>query len=190
MAPKCITTRWTTCSFPMVPTRRWLYDSRGAISDGMTRPQLLKAREQSALSRLSNKTLLRSLVLTSVMTSGWLLRPSLALLGLITKSKSGFLNPDRNRILNLLFRWTIYNHFCAGTNSTEVLRTISETRHIGYQGVILNYSREIVLDHIQQEDHTGLTDYNQEHYEMVNEWKKGTLETLRMIGPGDILAVK
>lgn len=61
---------------------------------------------------------------------------------------------------------------------------------MGYHGIILTYSKEIVLDHIQQEDPAKTTDYNQEHYDVVNEWKKGTLETLRMIGPSDILAVK
>jgi hypothetical protein len=69
---------------------------------------------------------------------------------------------------------------------------VAEIKKIGYQGVILGYSREIVLDPHERlaHDGTGSATYSDKCYEMIEEWKKGTLETLRMVGPGDFLAVK
>lgn len=39
-------------------------------------------------------------------------------------------------------------------------------------------------------DETGEVAYSEKCYDTVEEWKKGTLETLRMVGAGDFLAVK
>lgn len=39
-------------------------------------------------------------------------------------------------------------------------------------------------------DGYGSKVYSYRCYELVEEWKKGTLETLRMVGAGDYLAVK
>jgi hypothetical protein len=107
-------------------------------------------------------------------------------------SKSAFLNPDRNPLLNRLVRWTLYNHFCPGTNRAEVVRTVNEIKKMGYQGVILGYSKEVVLDHSEttQQDIQTAKDYPPQYYEVIEEWKRGTLETLRMVGPGDFLALK
>lgn len=148
--------------------------------------------EVSSMSRLPTKLLLRSLVLTSLMSSKLFLKPALAILNIVTNSKSALLNPDRNPVLNKLLRWTVYDHFCAGTNREEVSKTVAEIKKIGYQGVILGYSREIVLDPNEKlaHDDAGSATYSDKCYEMIEEWKKGTLETLRMVGPGDFLAVK
>lgn len=148
--------------------------------------------EVSSMARLPTKLVLRSLVLTSLMSSKLFLKPSLAILNLVTNSKSAILNPDRNRILNKLLRWTVYNHFCAGTNRREVSKTVAEIKKIGYQGVILGYSKEIVVDPNEKlaRDESGSATYSYKCYEIVEEWKKGTLETLRMVGAGDYLAVK
>lgn len=144
------------------------------------------------MARLPTKFVLRSLVLTSLMSSNLFLKPALALLNVVTNSKSAILNPDRNRILNKILRWMVYDHFCAGTNREEVSKTVAAVKKIGYQGVILGYSREIVVDPNEQLTHdgSGVSAYSDKCYEMVEEWKDGTLETLRMVGPGDILAVK
>jgi proline dehydrogenase len=125
------------------------------------------------------------------MSRKWLLRPSLALIGLMSRSQAAILNPDRNPFLNKLMRWTLYNHFAAGTSREEVAKTSAEIKGMGC-GVILGYAKEVVL-----QDPTGAadkdksqTDYLACHYEAVEEWKQGTLKTLRMIGPGDFLYVK
>lgn len=163
-----------------------------------TAPARQKNADLAPLSRLPNKLLLRSLLLSSLMTSKIFLRPSLALLNALASSKSAFLNPDKNPLLNRLVRWTLYNHFCPGTNRAEVVRTVNEIKNMGYQGVILGYSKEVVLDHSESkpnkqgihETSSTAKDYPPQYYEVIEEWKRGTLETLRMIGPGDFLALK
>ncbi|KAJ5760311.1 Proline oxidase [Penicillium odoratum] len=145
-----------------------------------------------SMARLPTKLLLRSLVLTSLMTSKIFLKPALATLNVLSTSKSPLLNADRNPVLNKLLRWTVYNHFCAGTNHQEVSKTVAQIKGIGYQGVILGYSREVVLapsDRLAS-NHSGTPTYSDKSYETVEEWKSGTLETLRMVGSGDFLAVK
>ncbi|CAI7662380.1 unnamed protein product [Penicillium manginii] len=126
------------------------------------------------------------------MSSNLFLKPALAILNVVTNSKSAILNPDRNRMLNKLLRWTVYNHFCAGTNRQEVSKTVAEIKKIGYQGVILGYSKEIVVDPNEKlaHDESGSVNYSYKCYDIVEEWKQGTLETLRMVGAGDYLAVK
>lgn len=148
--------------------------------------------ELPAMARLPTKLVLRSLVLTSLMSSKLFMSPALALLNVLSSSKSALLNPDRNPALNKVLRWTVYNHFCAGTNRQEVSKTVAEIKRIGYQGVILGYSKEIVVDPNEKVayDESGSTTYSDKCYEMVEGWKNGTLETLRMVGAGDILAVK
>lgn len=148
--------------------------------------------EVSCMARLPTNVVLRSLVLTSVMSSKLLLTPSLAILNLISNSNSAILNPDRNRILNRLLRWTLYDHFCAGTNRQEVSKTVADIKKIGYQGVILGYSKEIIVDPNEAviHDASGSKVYSDRCYQVVEEWKNMTLETLRMIGAGDYLGVK
>ncbi|OJJ06548.1 hypothetical protein ASPVEDRAFT_56150 [Aspergillus versicolor CBS 583.65] len=144
------------------------------------------------MARLPTRLILRSLVLTSLMSSKLFLRPSLAALDIITNSKSAILNPDRNRVLNRILRWTVYDQFCAGTNRQEVSKTVADIKKIGYQGVILGYAKEIIVDPIDAvvRDGSGSKVYSDRCYDIVEEWKKGTLNTLRMVGPGDYLAVK
>lgn len=149
-------------------------------------------RELPFMARLPTKLIVRSLVLTSLMSSKHFMTLALALLNVLSSSNSAFLNPDRNRALNKILRWTVYNHFCAGTNHEEVSKTVAEIKQIGYQGVILGYSKEIVVDPNEKFacDKSGSTAYNEKCHRMVEDWKNSTLETLRMIGPGDFLAVK
>ncbi|CAI7658009.1 unnamed protein product [Penicillium discolor] len=155
-------------------------------------PAIKPPVEVSSMARMPTRLLLRSLLLTSLMTSKLFLRPALAVMGVLATSKSALLNPDRNLPLNKFLRWTVYNHFCAGVNRKEVSKTVADIKKMGYQGVILGYSKEIVLD--QEEmlstDASGASEYSEKCYQMIDEWKEGTLETLRMVGPGDFLAVK
>lgn len=69
---------------------------------------------------------------------------------------------------------------------------MAEIKKMGYQGVILGYSKEIVLDPNEKlaHDESGSTTYSDKCYETVEEWKQDTLETLRMVESGDILGVK
>ncbi|OQE22717.1 hypothetical protein PENFLA_c012G07689 [Penicillium flavigenum] len=155
-------------------------------------PAIKPPVEVSSMARMPTKLLLRSLLLTSLMTSNLFLRPALALMGVIATSKSPLLNPDRNLPLNKILRWTVYNHFCAGVNREEVLKTVTEVKKMGFQGIILGYSKEIVLDHDEMlsTDESGTFQYSDKCYQVIEDWKQGTLETLRMVGPGDFLGVK
>lgn len=166
--------------------------SKQSFHDAALTPGVQAPLEISSMARLPTKLVVRSLVLTSLMSSKLFMKPALTLLHLLSTSKSPVLNPDRNFLLNKLLRWTVYNHFCAGANREEVSKTVADIKRIGYQGVILGYSKEIVLDQNEAvaQDATGSTTYSEKCYEMVEQWKEGTLETLRMVGAGDFLAVK
>ncbi|KAJ5674524.1 Proline dehydrogenase [Penicillium maclennaniae] len=155
-------------------------------------PTIQPPPEVPTMARLPTKLVLRSLLLTSLMSSKIFLKPALSVLNLVTNSKSAILDPDQNLFLNKILRWTVYDHFCAGTNRAEVSKTVAEIKKIGYQGVILGYSKEIVIDPNEKlaQDETSSATYSEKCYEMVEEWKHGTLDTLSMIGSGDFLAVK
>lgn len=142
------------------------------------------------MSRLPMKTLFRSLALTSLMSSRWMLKPSIAIMGVIARSKSPFLDPDRNPLLNTLLRWTVYNHFCAGTNAREVMRSVADFKKLGFQGVILTHAKEILLEQTGESRAADGADYSPAAYKMVDMWKQYSLETLRMLQPGDFLALK
>ncbi|RGP79534.1 aspartate cytoplasmic [Fusarium longipes] len=134
--------------------------------------------------------LLRSVALTTVMSNRWLLQPSLAFISLLTKTKSVFLNPDKNPVLGRLLQWTVYNHFCAGNSIPEVSNTIKYIKNLGFHGIILGHSKDVVLDPHVKLPQTGVEDYPVECYAMIDEWKRGNIETLNMLEAKDLLAVK
>ncbi|KAK2732059.1 proline oxidase [Colletotrichum kahawae] len=145
----------------------------------------------TALSRLPTKKSPEILAPDLLDAQARISRPSLAALDYITKSKSTLLNPDKNPALNKLLRWTTYNHFAAGTCRQEVVRSAAETKSIGYHGVIMGYAKEFVLENPSGSQSVEVVNgYSQCHYRVVEDWKQDTLETLRMIQPGDFLAVK
>ncbi|VUC27707.1 unnamed protein product [Clonostachys rosea] len=144
----------------------------------------------TSLSRMPTTDLVRSLVLTSMMSKNWLMGPCLTFLDAVARSKSGIINADRNPVLNRVLRWTIYNQFCAGSNRTEVSRSMDELRNLGYKGVILGFAKEIVLDPSQGAAGAEDAKYGPACYRMIDEWKDANLETIRMLSPGDFLSVK
>nr|RBQ96977.1 hypothetical protein FVER53263_03746 [Fusarium verticillioides] len=146
--------------------------------------------EPSPLSKIPMGVLLRSVALTTVMANKWLLRPSLAFIALITQSNSAILNPDKNPVLSRILQWTIYDHFCAGNSIPEVSNTVKYIKKLGFHGIILGYSKDVVLDPNVKLPTTGVEDYPKECYDMIDEWKKGNIDTLNMIEAGDLLAVK
>ncbi|POR32996.1 Putative proline oxidase [Tolypocladium paradoxum] len=146
--------------------------------------------DKIVLSRLPLKILLRSFIMTTLMSSQWLIRPSIAVLGAIHGTKSVLLNADKNRLLNSLLRWTVYDHFCAGTNHEEVRRSVAEFKKLGYQGIILAHAKEILLDPKDMARVKGTGEYSPACYDMVEQWKQCSIDTLRMLQPGDFLALK
>lgn len=161
------------------------------LSNVSIKPVHAPPEETAALSKLPAKTLVRSAALTTVMATSWLLRPSLAAMSLLTKSKSALLNADKNPIINRVLRWGIYNHFCAGTNAKEVTQAVKDVKQLGYHGVILGYAKEVVLENPAGEGmNTGDARYGPAHYDMIEEWKQGNLDTLDMLDAGDYIALK
>ena len=74
--------------------------------------------------------------------------------------------------MNKLLRWTVYNHFCAGVTYREVIQSVKEIKDIGYQGVILGYVKEAVLDTDEVAINTNPTaaggqQYDPTCYEMI-----------------------
>ncbi|CAJ0548656.1 Ff.00g022690.m01.CDS01 [Fusarium sp. VM40] len=152
--------------------------------------QATATEDPSPLSKIPLGVLVRSVALTTVMANRWLLRPSLAFIAMVTQSNSALLNPDKNPVLNRILQWTIYNHFCAGNSIPEVSNTVQYIKNLGFHGIILGYSKDVVLDPNVELSQTGIEDYPIECYRMIDEWKKGNIETLNMIEAGDLLAVK
>ncbi|KAL7760757.1 hypothetical protein ACKLNR_007292 [Fusarium oxysporum f. sp. zingiberi] len=145
---------------------------------------------ESALARISNKNLIRSIVLTTAMRRECIMRPSLKFLEMVTKAKSMWLNADRNPALNRLLRWTIYNHFCTGSTKGQVARPMAEVKGLAYQGIILGHAKGVILNPKAEEVCAGDHKYGPACYRMVEEWKQSNLDTLCMLQPGDFLSVK
>ena len=145
------------------------------------------------LSLLPFPTLLRSYVLTALSSYPLLLTPSLRFLSFVAHSPSAILNPDRNLLLHWILKKTFYVQFCAGETPREVQRTVKGLKNMGYQGVILAYGKEIVLDKGEKVETsptaTALAD-NAEVEKDVQAWKEGTLKTVEMAEAGDFIGLK
>ncbi|EGX91368.1 Proline oxidase [Cordyceps militaris CM01] len=151
----------------------------------------IPAPTRTALSRLPWLTLVRSAALTTMMCSPTILKPSIAALGLITHPKINLFNPEANPLLNTLVRHAVYDQFCAGTNKVEVAQSIRDFKSLGYQGVILTFAKEIVLSEEERaEAAKNPGQYTQAHHDMVASWRDNSLASLRMLQPGDVLAMK
>lgn len=154
--------------------------------------------KKTPLSLLPFPTLLRSFVLTSLSSYPILLAPSLRVLAYLAHSSSPFLSPDRNPLLHFILKRTFYAQFCAGETTTEVKKTAADLKSMGFQGTILAYGKEIVLekgeklriiageagaDKLKIEKDAGTR-------KDVQAWKDGTMKTVGMTEPGDFVALK
>ena len=63
-------------------------------------------------------------------------------------------------------------------------KTVDGLKKMGYQGVILGYAKEVVLE--GQSKVTEQADPTEE----ISAWKHGTLETVRLAAKGDYVALK
>jgi proline dehydrogenase len=80
----------------------------------------------------------------------------------------------------------IYDHFCAGTTKSEIQRTASKFKSIGYSGVILCYGKE--FDPTQTHEDAGVAAGSVDP-DLLH-WRQGNLETLDMLKEGDVLGMK
>lgn len=148
-------------------------------------------------SLLPNRMLLQALLVATVSSHSWLLRPALSVLSVLNRPRIAVLDVDRNLVLRQIVKRTFYSHFCAGENGAEVKGTIGRIKDMGFRGVILTYAKEIVVDASKNEnaggkDETGSKGVKSESPEHpdITEWSEGVLETVEMVNEGDILALK
>ncbi|KAI4221089.1 MAG: hypothetical protein L6R36_007145 [Xanthoria steineri] len=137
------------------------------------------------LSLLALPTLIRSYLISAISATPILLTPSLWILSLLAHSKSPFWQVEHNRLLHYIVKKTIYAQFCAGETPSEVKQTATELRKTGYQGVVLNYAKELVFDKgapIQQTKHDEAKD--------IEDWHRGLLKTVNLVNHGDYAALK
>ncbi|KAB8234196.1 FAD-linked oxidoreductase-like protein [Aspergillus alliaceus] len=151
------------------------------------------------LSALPTGVLLRSLLVATITSKPYLLRPSLSILSLLSKSNRGWLlNVDRSIILHSILKWTFYKQFCAGETGAESRATVQHLKDMGFQGTILTYAKEIVFDHsthtqqglgvtTEQVDQDNATE---KHCPHIEAWRTGTLKTIDLLGEEDYLAMK
>ena len=118
-----------------------------------------------------------------------LLSSVLRLLSRLANSESVFLNPDRNPLLRYLLKKTFYAHFCAGESPDQVGLVVAELKRMGFSGVILTYAKEISPNRNgTHELATSCAD--DDVWSEIDTWKQGTLETVKLVGAGDLVALK
>lgn len=159
-------------------------------------PEDIQQSTVSPLSMLPTSLLIRSLAINQFLSSPFLVKPGLKIAGLMAHSKSWLLSPDRNPIIHAVLRPTFYAQFAAGKNATEVGRTISELKNIGFSGVIVGYAKECVVDHAKGKE--GVAECEKKSAmaslsldeEILKSWIDGNLESVKMVGKGDFVALK
>lgn len=147
-------------------------------------------RGPPALSIMPTKLLLRSLMVTSILSSPRLLKICLPVMTHLANSKSVLLNPDKNRLVSGIMRILFYNHFCAGSSELEVRKTVSTMKDMGFKGVILGYAKEVIVDPGATREEAAGSGSAKLIEGAIDQWREGNLRSLPMIGTGDFLAVK
>ncbi|KAL8768057.1 MAG: hypothetical protein Q9209_005600 [Squamulea sp. 1 TL-2023] len=161
-----------------------IYNTSGQPSDTRV-PQPPIAPTLPPLSLLALPTLLRSYLITAISSSPILLTPSLWFLSLLVRSKFPFFQVEHNRFLHYIVKKTIYAQFCAGETPSEVQRTATELRKTGYEGIVLNYAKEIVFDKGAPPENLGSDEAKD-----VEAWRQGMLKTVGLVSRGDCVALK
>lgn len=100
------------------------------------------------------------------------------------------LNPDHNLFLRYLLKKTFYAHFCAGESLEEVREVVTGLKGTGYQGVILTYGKEAMQSRSRTDRLMAECADDGDARSEVEIWKRGSLETIRMAGEGDLVALK
>lgn len=142
------------------------------------------------LSCLPLSSLIRSYLVTSISSRPKLLRPALGVLSFVAHSASPLLNPDKNLLIRLLIKKTLYAQFCAGETPTEIKRTVDDLKSMGYPGVILAYAREVVMDEDQMSAIGKGVDSLADSSEDMMAWEKGNIETVNLASSGDYVGLK
>ncbi|KAM3496944.1 hypothetical protein MY10362_009687, partial [Beauveria mimosiformis] len=151
----------------------------------------------SGLSALPNAALLRSLFINGISSRSWALSPAISLLVKSCQPKPEFLfSVSRNPVLAWLLKETVYKQFCAAEAPSEIKLTMRAMKDMGFKGTILTYAKETVFDHKNQEEFglgmniTPTNGASSTECPYITSWKQGTLDTVKLLGEEDQLAVK
>lgn len=169
-------------AFPMSA----LPQANDAFKDAWSKPMARSSPYPPPLSILPGGTLLRALLITTISSTPMLLKPCLLLLQTLSNPPHAVLDVEKNRPLNWIFKHVFSNHFSAGENNVECRKTLLEMKQLGYKGVILGYAREVLVN----EDKIDSPISEEATVKEIEAWKKGTLETVAMVGRGDFVALK
>ncbi|KAJ2989170.1 hypothetical protein NUW58_g3606 [Xylaria curta] len=148
------------------------------------------------LATLPMPMLLRSLLISTVCVKPYLLTPSLSILSFLAKPNRSFLfSIEKNPLLHWLVKRTLYDQFCIGENAAEATRNMKKMHDFGISGILLTYAKETTFDHKSKTAHTPGFDAQQsdavkKKCEDIEAWRVGTLQTVRMTGDGDQVAIK
>ncbi|KAL4927668.1 proline dehydrogenase family protein [Aspergillus undulatus] len=184
-------------SKPKAPPQTTRSSYTSAYSEAKTTYDSASKNTLPPLSSLPTPVLLRSILISTISSKPYLLLPSLKALSFLCKPRSGpWLNVDRNPILHAVLKSTFYKQFCAGETHDEVRNTIKQLSDMGFQGTIMTYAKETVFDHKTQKQ-AGLgvsadTDSKdtEAFCQQIEAWRKGTVETVELLGENDYLALK
>ncbi|KAG9249272.1 proline oxidase-like protein [Calycina marina] len=114
-------------------------------------------------------------------------------MNILAHTKSPILSPDSNPLLRKFLKKTFYAQFCAGENEIEVKKTMHGLKAVGFDGVILCFAKEVVLDAEQKANLATCVQgeaAERSIREEVTPWAEGTLETVRLTNRGDFVALK
>lgn len=150
------------------------------------------------LSGLPASVLFRSLLISAISSKPYLLGHSLSILSFLCKpNRSLLFDVDKNVALHWIMKSVFYKQFCAGETHNEVKSTIRYFKDMGFQGTIMTYAKETVFDHrTKAQQGLGITQNAGEDgagstvCPHIEAWRKGTVDTVELLGKGDYLAVK
>lgn len=147
--------------------------------------------------------LLRSLFIATISSKRYLLIPSLSILSFLSKPGRGYiLNVDKNPLIHAFLKKTFYDQFCAGETRGETKATCQQIKDLGFRGVLLTFAKETVFDHRTCTEHSvGEAALEAKENSLpldpkvalnadIEAWRKGTLDTIDLLGETDYLAVK
>ncbi|KAI5296176.1 proline dehydrogenase [Ascosphaera acerosa] len=147
----------------------------------------------SPLASLPLSAVLRTLLITTVSSHPRLLDLSLALLGLVTRTRTPLLDAERNPLIKCALNATVYDQFCAGRTPEQISNTIRDLKHRGFAGAVLGFAREVVLANEAAGDLGKGVSRGGETARDVAEirgWRDNQLRTIRMAGRGNIVNIK
>lgn len=201
-AVKTLATRCLTETLPKHHSSSW-QKARFLSTVGATVGKVATNVSLPPLSAMPTGMLLRSLLVATISSNRFLLLPSLSILSFLCKPGRGFLlSVDKNPLLHAVLKKTFYEQFCAGETKPETKHTVQQFKDLGFRGVILTYAKETVFNHstkteqalgvaeIEMKEKDGSVETKLKKCANTEAWRKGTLETIDLLGEGDYLAMK